>query len=324
MNLPARPRQIMVSGLDGALLPGVSVRPAYSSTSVAWNGFLLERHNQLPPEALAPSIADAYILGIPLTATPPSSIVWHIDGQRVCGHMTPEHVYLRDTGEEFACAWTAPLDIIFLSIEPQSIAWACDMLRVKGAHMLRTHLANAQPRGKDRQSPGMDQRLRELILALDAHVRGAGENGSLYEETLLLACGLEMVHLYRADGYAYQPPARADALPARKLRTALEFISEHLTQPLLTLQAIANSVHLSAYHLSRQFRKSLSVPVWQYVQHCRIAYACRLMARHPDMPLAIVAEASGFNSYTSFFSAFRKIRGAAPLRTRNRLKPGFG
>ncbi|MCL1960543.1 MAG: AraC family transcriptional regulator [Desulfovibrionaceae bacterium] len=307
-SLPAQFTELAVYGPDGTLAPAVASQPVYSSSTLAWRGFVLERH-RLPPGSVPLAASPAHILCLTFNRMPPSSISWHVQGRHVRGQMAPERIYLRAAEEEFSCVWTVPLDILFLSVEPRSIAWACDMLGVKGPQTLRSHLDCQKLLADDEQS------LRQIILKLNACANGENPGGSLYEETLLLACSLQLVMLYRADGRSVASPARASALPAAKLTAVREYIWENLTRP-ITLEDIAQSIGVSTHRLSVQFRKTFSITLWQYVLRCRAAYARRLIGRHQGMSLADVANDSGFESYTSFFHAFSKFYGVSPSNLR--------
>ena len=276
----------------------------YSSASLAWQGVALEKRH-VSPYSAPMMAAPAHLLCITLVPTQPLSTTWRIGGRTVRGQVDPGRAFLYAAGEDFACATTASGPGLLLSIDAPSIAWACDLLKVKGAQMLRSHLPLA---GWDEQNHG----LAELMLRLDECVQGLNGNGSLYEETLLLALTLKLVMLYRADGRgdAGQLP-RAGALPPRKLEAVRDYVWANLSRP-MTLEDIARAAHLSAHHLCRQFRNALPVSLWQYVLRCRAEFARRLIARHPDMPLSGVASASGFESYSAFFNAFRKVHGAPP------------
>jgi AraC family transcriptional regulator len=302
---------IMVRAPDGALVPGIPTLPHYSSSALSWQGFLLERHS-MPPTSVSTATSPNHILGIPLTLTPPQSITWRIEGKTLRGNAVPNRVYMRAAEEDYACTSTAPGDGLFLSVAPSAIAWACDLLKIKGSHMLHSRFA-----GQEEQP---DLGTAGLIRKLDQCARGETPNGSLYEETLLLELSLKLVMLYRADGHSLAPPSRMGALPRRKRDAVQDFIFHNLSEP-ITLDDIAKTVHLSTYHLCRQFRKTMSMSLWQYVSKCRVAYAHRLIQRHPDMPLIGVAAASGFESYSAFFNAFRQVHRASPSAMRNKREP---
>ena len=309
---PAQPTRILVYGPDGMLAPCLHSQPAYSSAALAWHGFALERH-RLPPGSTPLAAAPSHILILPLTHTPSNSVTWRAGNQILLGHMDPQRVYLRAAEEDFACAWSAPFETLLLAIDPPSLAWAHDLLEVTGQQTLTTRLAS--------DNTAADPGLRHVILQLDHCARGENPHGSLYEESLLLALGLKLVMRYRADGRGHHPPPRSGALSARKLDAVQDYVWANLARP-LTLDRIAQAAHLSTYHLCRQFRATLPLSLWQYVLACRAAYARRLIARHPDMPLASVASASGFESYSAFYNACQKTCGVSPLAIRAALSSG--
>jgi len=252
---------------------------------------------------LPTTVSPTHILSIPVAPMPPFSITWCVEGKTLSGHAVPGRAYLRAAEESFSCTSLAPWDGLFVSVDPKNIAWACDMLKVEGSRMLRSHLVGERD----------DQKLTELVFTLDECVQGKCINGSLYEEISLLAMSLQLVILYRADGRSLALSARASALTPKKLASVQDYIWSHLSQSMM-LEDIAHHVHMSPFHLCRQFRKATSISLWQYVRYCRAAYARQLIARHPDMLLAEIANASGFESYSAFFNAFQKVHGISPSR----------
>ena len=294
---------ITMYGPGGKLIPAIPSRPTYSSAHLGWRGFTLERH-LVKPASIGLAPAPCHILGLALAPQPPMSTTWRIGKRIGRGHGIPGRAYLRAAGEDYACTTTADSSALLLAIEPQNIAWACDLLKVKGEQTLRSYLAL-----DDGNAP--NQQLAQIALRLDECVQGHSHNGSLYEETLLLALSLKLVMLYRADGRSHILPPRTGALLPGKLADVQEYIWANIGQS-LSLDDIAQAVSMSTYHLCHQFRATLPVSLWQYVRACRAAYARRLMARHPGIPLSGVASASGFESYSAFYNAFHKTHGVTP------------
>jgi AraC family transcriptional regulator len=295
--------RLAMHGPRGEILPALDRRPIYGSFHLPWDGIVLERY-RLQPGAVPPATAPAHILAIPMSRMPHNSVTWRIENKTVRGRMEPGQAHLRAASESFACAWSAPVDILFLSVTDPAIAWACDLLKVKGEQTLRSYLAL-----DDNDLPNHE--LAQIALRLDECVQGHNHNGSLYEESLLLALSLKLVMLYRADGRSHILPPRSGALPPGKLAAVQEYIWSHISQS-LSLDGIAQAVSMSTYHLSHQFRAAMSIPLWRYVRACRATYARRLMARHPGIPLSGIASASGFESYSAFYNAFHKTHGVTP------------
>jgi AraC-like DNA-binding protein len=50
----------------------------------------------------------------------------------------------------------------------------------------------------------------------------------------------------------------------------------------------------------------------QYLTHCRVEMAARMLAERPDATITEVAYACGFNSSQYFATVFRSVKGCAP------------
>ncbi|QIL72088.1 helix-turn-helix transcriptional regulator [Diaphorobacter sp. HDW4B] len=290
------PTNLRAMAADGDSVPAIPTAPQYGSAAFQWNGFILERH-LLPAGTLQTTVMTSHCLAIPRSPVP-TPIRWQLNNQRIDGAMSAGKVYFRAAGDELASTWENPLDAVFVSISPDTIGLAHEEA-FRGKPALHSNLSGANDFG-----------LAQLVLELDTHIQGSRVGGALFEQSALLACGLRLASLYALSGPATERPTTG-TLARHTLARLDDFILSHLTEP-LTINAIADAVNMSVYHLCRKFRKTRQVSLWQYVLMCRIAYARRLMQRNPDMPLLDVALACGFDSYTQFFEAFRKFCGMSP------------
>lgn len=292
--------QLLATTARGTV-PAIPTSPRYGSAASHWDGHVLERH-LLPAGALDTTVMPVHCLAIPL-GRHPVAIRWQLDGRRLDGMMAPNRVYFRAAGDALSSVWSDSLDAIYFSLRPDAIVLAHEQTHERQAPELRSDF-----------SGGADGGLVNLVQALDTHVREGGPGGSLFEQSLLLAISLRVALLYSAgkQGTAALAIAPPRGILSRHILARLDdFILAHLSEP-LTIDSIAAAVHISAFHLCRMFRKTRGVSLWQYVLIYRIEYARKLIRRHPDMALVDVATASGFDSYTQFFAAFRKFSRASP------------
>ena len=79
----------------------------------------------------------------------------------------------------------------------------------------------------------------------------------------------------------------------------------------LSLDLLAQSFHISKYHLSHEFKKTTGTSVYHYITLKRLAHA-RQMLMNGSTP-GDVYSACGFRDYTVFYKAFKAEYGTSPL-----------
>jgi AraC family transcriptional regulator len=112
-------------------------------------------------------------------------------------------------------------------------------------------------------------------------------------------------------------PARAlpsDAtLSRRRLARVLEYLRENLDRD-LSLAELAKVAGVSPSHFKTLFRKSVRMPVHQYVIRCRVERAAELLRR--GNPLADVALQAGFSNQSHMARWTRRLMGVTPNELR--------
>lgn len=83
----------------------------------------------------------------------------------------------------------------------------------------------------------------------------------------------------------------------------------------LTLEDIAGRFSLNKYQLARTFQQVTGISPLQYLISCRMDAARQLLFA-TDMPVAEVAQATGYKSITQFQAAFKKAAGKTPRQYR--------
>src|SRR5262245_4719226 len=85
----------------------------------------------------------------------------------------------------------------------------------------------------------------------------------------------------------------------------------------VTLDEVANSVHLSPFHFARVFQQRVGVPVHRYLTRLRLRAALDRLIGGADDLTALALEL-GFSSHSHFTDAFRAEFGHPPSAVRNR------
>lgn len=119
-----------------------------------------------------------------------------------------------------------------------------------------------------------------------------------------------------------QAGAGGDARVAERM---LAFIARFYTGP-LSVARVAEGAGAHPTYAALAFKQVLGMAVWEYVTHLRVAHARRLLAE-TDWGVDRVALASGFQTRSSFYRAFRAACGMTPKQFRQEPRadgPGLG
>lgn len=96
----------------------------------------------------------------------------------------------------------------------------------------------------------------------------------------------------------------------RWLRKVRDRIDRDYAEP-LDVEALAAGVHMSAGHLSREFKKAYGESVYSYLMTRRIERAMALL-RRGDMSVTDVCFAVGCSSLGTFSTRFSELVGMSP------------
>jgi AraC family transcriptional regulator len=99
------------------------------------------------------------------------------------------------------------------------------------------------------------------------------------------------------------------------VQRALWFVESHSREP-ITLERIAKTCNVSAYHLTRAFAASTGLSLVRYVRARRLSEAARQLAAGADDILAVALDA-GYGSHEAFTRAFRDQFDLTPQQVRN-------
>ena len=101
-----------------------------------------------------------------------------------------------------------------------------------------------------------------------------------------------------------------------RLRRVRDRIDREYAQP-LDVEALARGVHMSAGHLSRQFRLAYGESPYDYLMTRRIERATALL-RRGDLSVSEVCFAVGCSSLGTFSTRFTELAGMPPSAYRRR------
>ncbi len=108
------------------------------------------------------------------------------------------------------------------------------------------------------------------------------------------------------------PPPHV-SLDEQRVKQAMLYIRLHHAEP-LSLDEIADSIHISKSECCRCFARTLQMTPFEYLMKYRIFEATKKMMEHPDEPMSIadLALSVGFNNTSYFNKLFKKFLGCTP------------
>jgi AraC-like DNA-binding protein len=112
-----------------------------------------------------------------------------------------------------------------------------------------------------------------------------------------------------------RPDAAQRLSDLARLRRVRDRIDREYAQP-LDVEALARGVHMSAGHLSREFRRAYGESPYAYLMTRRIERAMALL-RRGDLSVTEVCFAVGCSSLGTFSTRFTELVGMPPSRYRN-------
>lgn len=150
-----------------------------------------------------------------------------------------------------------------------------------------------------------DAQIEQIAWALDTERRAGFPNGRLYTDSLGTALAVRLI-----AGAPRGARSPAQGLSRPQLQRVTAFIEAHLDGD-LSLAALAAVAGLSASHLKTQFKRSMGLPVHEYVVQRRVDRARSLLLTS-DMPASLVALESGFSHQSHMARCMRRVLGATP------------
>ena len=100
-----------------------------------------------------------------------------------------------------------------------------------------------------------------------------------------------------------------------KLKQILELIGDSFTEEVSTSQ-LANYLHMSQFHFTREFKKSVGVTPYHYIMQQRVKMAKRVL-KQQDASIAEVAVECGFSNQSHLGRVFKQHTGTTPRKFRD-------
>ncbi len=148
--------------------------------------------------------------------------------------------------------------------------------------------------------------------ALKAEFEQGCPNGRVFRESMATALAIEIL---RDSGLSIERGAATSSeLSSRTVKQLLAYIEDHLGET-LTLPTIAAEMAMSVSFLKQYCRKSLGVPLHQYIMRRRVERAADLLIDR-KLPISQVALETGFSHQSHLAKHMRRILGLSPNELR--------
>lgn len=115
-------------------------------------------------------------------------------------------------------------------------------------------------------------------------------------------------------------PTHAATFDSLRIKTAIRYIEDHHTDA-ITLEEIADSIHISKSECCRCFKRTLGITPFEYLMKYRIFESARKMQQKEAVAETIsdLAASVGFNSPSYFNKIFKKYLKCTPLQYKRKI-----
>ncbi|MEL4307745.1 AraC family transcriptional regulator [Joostella sp. CR20] len=101
----------------------------------------------------------------------------------------------------------------------------------------------------------------------------------------------------------------------KRMRAVFEHAMTHYNKN-ITLDEIAEKASMTKNAFCRYFKKRTNKTFFQFLIEIRIEHACKLLYKNPDMSIASISDACGFQNITNFNRKFKELKQVTPSQYR--------
>ncbi len=151
-------------------------------------------------------------------------------------------------------------------------------------------------------------------------------DNSYYDNSMLIVKIMELLlSLKRQSEKNIFPDIRKINLHTKnqeRFFVLLDYISKNLASK-ITIDDMANIMHMEKGHFSKQFKKNFNITPMNYLQIERINRSLSLL-EHTDLPISKISEHVGFVNQKSYNKTFKLVTDLTPTEYRAKAKSYFG
>ncbi|EEX36358.1 AraC family transcriptional regulator [Vibrio metschnikovii] len=138
----------------------------------------------------------------------------------------------------------------------------------------------------------------------------------IIESLLIMAEDQDAQRLSASSYRLSQLSANSEA--HKKVHLAKRYIESHFADP-IKITDLCRVLHMSESSTYRLFEKHYSMSFSEHLKKFRIGKACELLASS-SLPIALVAEKTGFSNLSNFNRQFKAIKAMTPKTFRNQFQ----
>ena len=162
-------------------------------------------------------------------------------------------------------------------------------------------------------APG-DAHYEEISSCVDANDEICKTDPQGYQ--LYIKSQLFMLFFILFHNYSSNEPSKKDYKSLEKMKLILKYIENNYMNK-ITIEDIANEVHLSQSHFMKYFKNTMGTSFIDYLNEYRLTMASRLLVTSDSSILDIAAEV-GYDNLSYFNRTFKKRFGQTPSAYRKR------
>ncbi len=153
-----------------------------------------------------------------------------------------------------------------------------------------------------------DPSIERLAWRLKAEMDHRYPSGRVFLDSMSVRLANELTR--RHSSFSIAPRIPRGGMPPRKLKNVIGYIEENLEAD-LTLDDVAEVAGMSVSHCKALFRRSVGLPVHQYVIRRRVERAAVLL-HEGSLPISQVALETGFSHQSHLSRHMRRVLGTSP------------
>ena len=291
---------ILVSKKDGSSTPLFPFsEPMLASKRSSWTGLLVE-HHRMPPVEFPERVASTHQVAVHFRS---ATLTWFLGGHPQTVRVARGSINIVPQGTLLGGYGKNETEFLMFSLDPPFVD------RIARRIGATTPVELIQNLGAN------DQQIEHIALAFKDELEMGCPSGRLYGDSLAVALVARLLAKFAAC--IPVAPDQSRVLPLDRLRTAIDYINDNLSED-LTLGEIADAARLNPFYFSRIFRQSTGTSPHQYVLQRRVERAKRLLLDR-RLSLVEVALVVGFQNQSHFTALFHRLTGVTPKTYREGL-----